>query len=103
MSHETILKMIEEADPGDTAKLEEMRFLDFLGFPGYAISPLGEIISHKRKGGPYKMAIGTNGQGYKAVNLQHEGGDSHRKTIHRLVAHAYIPNPEMLHAGFILL
>ena len=97
---ETILKMIDEVDPKDTAKLDEientdeLRSLSFLGFDGYSISPNGDVVSYKRNNAPFKMAIGKNYKGYKTVNLQHETGDSHRKTIHRLVALAYIPNPD---------
>lgn len=61
------------------------------GFEGlYEISKFGIVKSLKRK---IYLSSGINNQGYDLVTLQKNG---YKKTmsIHRLVAQAFIPNPE---------
>lgn len=69
-----------------------MELRDVAGFPGYSVTDDGRIWSEKSqkwlKGVPTKV-------GYLIVTLYVEG-KKHMKTIHRLVAEAFIPNPEGL-------
>lgn len=59
------------------------------GFPNYSVSNLGRVRNDKsgKQLKPYNML------GYTQVTLRH-GGMSVKHTIHRLVAKAFIPNPE---------
>lgn len=78
---------------------------DIVGYEGlYMISSSGRVLSKERrirkwdgtrtlKGRIIKPAI--NLKGYAFVQL-HKNGCSEMKTVHRLVADAFIPNPEHL-------
>lgn len=88
----------------DLATKEEWK--DIKGFTGYQISNLGRVRSfHRFNAGrvhgndvlintPHLMDIenSDDGSGYKKVMLRHDGKSFCRK-IHRLVAEAFIPNP----------
>ena len=66
---------------------------DILGFEGrYAITSCGKVYSYKAK---KFLKPRVDKDGYLAVSLSC-GGRNHKKYcfIHRLVALAYIPNPE---------
>jgi hypothetical protein len=68
---------------------------DIEGYGGlYQISNQGKVKSFRRTTGkPYRiLKQGITIWGYKYVNLFNQGGKM--KTIHRLVALAFIPNPE---------
>ncbi len=61
------------------------------GFSMYEVSNLGRF----RKMGFKKIQRGTiNDRGYKVVHLTNDEGKSKMMSIHRLVALAFIPNPE---------
>lgn len=62
------------------------------GFPDYEVSNLGRVCSFKKKY-PRIMKPGKSSSGYLQVIL-YTGGKGVRKTIHRLVAEAFVPNPE---------
>lgn len=62
-------------------------------FPSYEISSKGRIGSHKRKSGIRILKQGINLQGYAQIALRKGGKDVTRR-ISRLVALAFIPNPE---------
>ena len=73
---------------------------DIEGYKGlYQISNLGRVRGlgkHDRLGRYHAeriKAIVNNGQGYLVVNLKHNGKQK-QMTVHRLVAKAFIPNPE---------
>lgn len=69
--------------------MEEWR--DIEGFKGlYQVSNLGRVKSLKKG---IILSICDNGNGYKVVNLK-VNRIQHMKTVHRLVATAFIPNPE---------
>lgn len=64
---------------------------DVVGYPGYVIYEDGRIYSMKRN---IFMKIQKHYKGYEIVGLWHP--DKKRKVVkvHRLLAQAYIPNPE---------
>jgi len=75
--------------------MREERFRDIKGFPGYQISDQGRVKSNKQGKSIYLLATGGNtphGK-YARVTLFKEG-KRHYKTIHRLVATAFVPNDD---------
>ncbi|NDG20154.1 MAG: hypothetical protein EB117_18095, partial [Betaproteobacteria bacterium] len=63
-----------------------------VGYPNYAVSNCGRVKSLNRN---LVLARRTGGRGYLYVDLWNEG--KHRNIpIHRLVAEAFLPNPENL-------
>lgn len=66
---------------------------DVVGYEGlYGITPEGEVYSYKRK---KFLKPRDNKKGYLQVGLCKDGKEKNH-LIHRLVAEAYIPNPENL-------
>lgn len=64
---------------------------DIAGYEGlYAITSCGKVWSHKRQ---KFLKPCDNGFGYLIVNLYKDGKSKHFR-VHRLVAEAYIENPE---------
>lgn len=64
---------------------------DIKGFEGlYAITSCGRVWSHRRK---IFLKPCTKKHGYKEVFLRNNGYNKHFY-IHRLVAEAYLPNPD---------
>lgn len=79
---------------------EEWR--DIMGFDGYQVSNMGRIRSvdrtivvgsHKRDFVGLILKTNKDKDGYEGVNLK-IGSKSYRKKIHRLVAEAFIDNPD---------
>ena len=64
------------------------------GYPDYAITSCGKVVSHKRKQ-PKQIATWLNTDGYECVALW-QGGKRHVHSVHRLVAVAFLPNEEGL-------
>lgn len=64
------------------------------GFPLYTITDKGEVISYKT-GKPVKRKLVKDKDGYFRVSLSNNN-HSFTKKIHRLVAEAFIPNPQNL-------
>lgn len=65
-----------------------------VGFPDYAVSNLGRVVSYKGKK-PREMRGGRNQRGYRLVVLQSPDGKAVCRSVHRLVAAAFIgPLPE---------
>ena len=75
---------------------EEWR--DIKGFEGkYKISSLGRVMSlnYQRKGVAIIMKVWIDKRGYCSVNLRRDG-KPHSYAIHRLVAEAFLDNPNNL-------
>ena len=67
------------------------------GHPGYFVTPEGKVYSNRKyslnlKGELRELKQASNEKGYKLVNF----GKSKKFKVHRLVALAYIPNPDNL-------
>ena len=78
------------------SKTEEWR--PVVGFEGlYEVSSLGRVrsLNYNREGIIKVLNACVDGSGYLQVQLSKKGKVSHRH-IHRLVAEAFIPNPENL-------
>lgn len=60
-------------------------------YDGYRVSKSGVLLSKKGK----EMSVFDNGKGYLIVQLRYKGKPK-VKAIHRLVAEAWIPNPDNL-------
>lgn len=67
-----------------------MKNLSFIGFDQYAVTRDGRIYSIRA--GRF-MSLKENPNGYIGVNLA-KNGKKYRYLVHRLVAMAFIPNPE---------
>jgi hypothetical protein len=66
------------------------------GFPDYSVSSHGRVVSYKRKT-PYLMGGSHNQRGYRMVMLTAQDGKKTIRTVHRLVAAAFLgPTPEGL-------
>jgi hypothetical protein len=68
------------------------------GFPGYFITEDGRVWSEARGVGRNMYGVwlsaGLNTWKYLQVSMKDENGKYKRKLVSRLVAQAYIPNPE---------
>ena len=73
-------------------KEEKEIFREIDGFPDYEVSNLGRVCSFKGKY-PKILKPYKNREGYLIVRVCN-GGKQVRKTIHRLVAETFVPNPE---------
>ena len=59
------------------------------GYPGYEVSNLGRVKGHGKIMKPYKHRVT-----YKMVDLYKSGKRVARGMVHRMVANAFIPNPD---------
>ncbi len=67
---------------------------DIEGFPGYQVSDEGRVRSNNRNGQWVIMKPELDRYGYFKVNIFDSNRKRYTKTIHRLVARTFIPNPE---------
>lgn len=80
--------------------MEEWKAID--GYPYYEVSSEGNIRSYRCKFNrrlaetPHIIKPNVNRDGYMLVGLKDLEAKSHWMTVHRLVAQAFIPNPEEL-------
>ena len=66
---------------------------DIKGYEGlYSVTEDGRVFGHKRK---HYLAARPDKDGYLRVNL-YKQGQMKTRYIHRLVAEAYVPNPDNL-------
>ena len=75
---------------------ETERYATIDGFPNYLVTSHGRVLSLKDSHGKDRikeLKPGKNNCGYYYVNL-YKNGKLYSKTVHRLVAQAFIPNPE---------
>lgn len=73
----------------------KLRWEKIEGFDGYWISDDGDVWSERRdKGNSPGILVGfTTDRGYRAVVIRDETGKPCRRSIHRLVALAFLPKP----------
>lgn len=67
--------------------------LKIQNFPDYYITENGDVFSRKNNGRIKKIKLSKNHKGYLYANLRKDS-KSFRKRVNRLVAEAFIPNPE---------
>lgn len=65
---------------------------DAVGFEGYQVSSYGRVKTHQKKGDKI-LRIQTRRDGYNMILLYTKDGYK-GKQVHRLVAEAFIPNPD---------
>lgn len=72
-----------------------VRAIQIKDFPKYYITDTGDVYArdYAKTGRIKKMATQKNNSGYLLVHIK-EKSKHYAKTIHRLVAEAFIPNPE---------
>lgn len=70
-------------------KMEET-WLPIEGYNNYSVSNLGNVKNNKTN----KLMKSTVKGGYSTINLINNNGDRNSFKVHRLVALAFIPNPE---------
>lgn len=70
---------------------------DVVGYEGlYAVTKDGQVWAYPNKMHKGKFLKSSLKKGYPFVCLCKKGSGTVQKTIHRLVAEAYLPNPESL-------
>ena len=76
---------------------QEEIFVPIKDFPGYYVSNLGRVYSAKKEKNKTTSILTPmdNGHGYMKVRL-YKDGKIYKPYIHRLVAEAFIPNPDNL-------
>lgn len=73
---------------------EEWKDID--GYPGYKVSTYGRVMSYHHWNEPTVLRVRHRGNGYLGVMLYDANGRCRNRAIHRLVAEAFIPNPDNL-------
>lgn len=82
-------KMLEDAVEGEVEIWKPV-----VGYNGYEVSNRGRVISRKQSKDGIILIQQTNQTGYKYVTLRDENYNAHSGLVHRLVAEAFIPNPD---------
>lgn len=71
------------------------RWKAVVGFPSYAVSTLGQVLSYQRSRVTLlSPKIGKQGKGYFDVGIRKADGTRKYLRISRMVAEAFVPNPE---------
>jgi hypothetical protein len=74
---------------------EQMEWRNIKGFEGYQVSDEG-MVRNIKKEIPRMIKPWDNGNGYKRVSFRNTDGEKVKLYVHRLVASAFIPNPDNL-------
>lgn len=85
---EWINNITEEADMIDY----DLRWAVIPGFSMYEVSTYGDVVSWM-SGEPVVLKPWSLPHGHKVVGLRDDNGKLHKKLVHRLVAEAFIENP----------
>lgn len=78
----------------DAVKEEKEVWKPIVGFTDYEVSNKGRVLSRKHKKDGAFLSQQINNAGYKHVILRDNTYHDHICLVHRLVAEAFIPNPE---------
>lgn len=62
----------------------------------YAVTENGKVISYNKYKKGHILKAGLDGNGYPAVMIKYDDGKFRMRHVHRLVAEAFIPNPDNL-------
>ena len=75
--------------------INKMQLKQVRGFPNYFVNPNGEVYAKKsvKSNKLIKLKPRLNSQGYLSHSLRDINHNSHNTRVHRLVAIAFIPNP----------
>jgi hypothetical protein len=84
-------RLREEADQKDLDRAIEDQECEIEGFTGYTVDTLGNVYGPRFD---KPLATDLNSKGYRRVDLYSAPGKRSRFFVHRLVAEAFIPNPE---------
>lgn len=77
-----------------TLRDDQEEFREIPGFPRYQVSNFGKVFSRIRK--TRFLTPWLNNPGYHMVSLMPSDGPPVKILVHRLVAEAFIPNPDKL-------
>ena len=77
---------------GHQTDAEEWR--PVVGYTNYEVSNTGKVLSRKQLKDGVLLQQRTTWSGYKFVTLHDDNYTAHTCFVHRLVAEAFIPNPE---------
>ena len=86
------LGLSDEPLSAEVSLFNAMETKQIPGFPDYYVSETGEVFSGAT-GKWITLTPDVNWAGYHRVTL-HRSGGKHRRTVHRLVAQLFIPNPK---------
>lgn len=93
-NNEMVTHSVKLSDLEEWEDVPEEEWRDVLGFEElYQVSNLGKVRTIKK--GEAEMAQQENRNGYMTVHLRNKGVER-RAMVHRLVAEAFIPNPDEL-------
>ena len=66
-------------------------FHDVPGYPNLMVNKLGEVLDKLKN---FRSIQLSDASGYKVAFYTDENGNRRKASVHRLVALAFIPNPE---------
>lgn len=66
------------------------------GYPNYEVSEYGDVVSYTKPDNPVSLKTWTNQYGHQYVQLRDGKGNNKKVPVHRVVAQAFIRNPDNL-------